>query len=71
MKNLYCSLIWLLETVLISCISPAGQVVLDVPLHLKSPQHCRISCIKPLAVPASASAQFIVKGFNLFQSSTR
>ncbi|KAG4929460.1 hypothetical protein GLYMA_17G039600v4 [Glycine max] len=48
-----------------------GQVVLDVPLHLKSPQHCRISCIKPLAVPASASAQFIVKGFNLFQSSTR
>nr|KYP57737.1 Squamosa promoter-binding-like protein 1 [Cajanus cajan] len=48
-----------------------GQVVLDVPLRLKSPQHCRISCIKPLAVPASASAQFIVKGFNLSQSSTR
>ncbi|RDX84617.1 Squamosa promoter-binding-like protein 1, partial [Mucuna pruriens] len=48
-----------------------GQVVLDVPLRLKSPQHCRISCIKPLAVPASASAQFVVKGFNLSQSSTR
>ncbi|KAG5038810.1 hypothetical protein AAZX31_07G216400 [Glycine max] len=48
-----------------------GQVVLDVPLRLKSPQHCMISCINPLAVPASASAQFIVKGFNLSQSSTR
>ncbi|KAK7363411.1 hypothetical protein VNO77_05554 [Canavalia gladiata] len=48
-----------------------GQVVLDVPLRLKSPQNGRISCIKPLAVPASAGAQFIVKGFNLFRSSTR
>ncbi|TKY54314.1 Squamosa promoter-binding protein 1 [Spatholobus suberectus] len=48
-----------------------GQVVLDMPLCIKSPQHCRISCIKPLAVPANASAQFIVKGFNLSQSSTR
>ncbi|CAJ1940716.1 unnamed protein product [Sphenostylis stenocarpa] len=48
-----------------------GQVVLDVPWCLKSPQHCTISCIKPLAVPASASAHFIVKGCNLSQSSTR
>ncbi|KAK7388067.1 hypothetical protein VNO78_22871 [Psophocarpus tetragonolobus] len=48
-----------------------GQVVLDVPLRLKSQQHFRISCIKPLAVPPGASAQFIVKGFNLSQSSTR
>ncbi|KAI4344714.1 hypothetical protein L6164_011908 [Bauhinia variegata] len=48
-----------------------GQVVLDVPLHLKSPKKCRISCIKPLAVSATASAQFIVKGFSLFGSSTR
>ncbi|KAE9602536.1 hypothetical protein Lal_00050023 [Lupinus albus] len=48
-----------------------GQVVLDVPLSLKSPQNCRILCIKPLAVPSSTSAQFTVKGFNLFQSSTR
>lgn len=68
------TLIWLLLTrnwFSISCISPAGQVVLDVPLHFKSPGNCRISCIKPLAVPSSASAQFIVKGFNLFRSSTR
>ncbi|MED6135637.1 hypothetical protein PIB30_048494 [Stylosanthes scabra] len=48
-----------------------GQVVLDVPLHLRSPQNCRISCIKPLAVPKNASAKFTVKGFNLFRSSTR
>ncbi|KAK7291746.1 hypothetical protein RIF29_07129 [Crotalaria pallida] len=48
-----------------------GQVVLDAPLRLTSPQNCRILCIKPLAVPASSSAQFTVKGCNLFQSSTR
>ncbi|KAI4335070.1 hypothetical protein L6164_013751 [Bauhinia variegata] len=48
-----------------------GQVVLDVPLHFKTPKECRISCIKPLAVSANASAQFIVKGFNLSRSSTR
>ena len=56
---------------LISYITPAGQVVLDVPLHLKSQQNCQILGIKPLAVPASGSAQFIVKGFNLFLSNTR
>ncbi|TKY68590.1 squamosa promoter-binding protein isoform X1 [Spatholobus suberectus] len=33
--------------------------------------YARISCIKPLVVPTIASAQFIVKGFNLSQSSTR
>ncbi|XP_027330302.1 squamosa promoter-binding-like protein 12 isoform X2 [Abrus precatorius] len=48
-----------------------GQVILDVPLRFKSPQDCKISYIKPLAVPKSSCAQFIVKGFNLFQSSTR
>ncbi|KAK7328546.1 hypothetical protein VNO77_22656 [Canavalia gladiata] len=48
-----------------------GQVVLDVPLRLKSPQSCQILCIKPLAVSASATVQFIVKGFNLFLSNTR
>ncbi|TKY72966.1 Squamosa promoter-binding protein 1 [Spatholobus suberectus] len=48
-----------------------GQVVLDVPLRLKSPQSCQILCIKPLAVSASSSAQFIVKGFNLLLSNTR
>ncbi|RDX58628.1 Squamosa promoter-binding-like protein 1, partial [Mucuna pruriens] len=48
-----------------------GQVVLDVPLRLKSPQSCQILCIKPLAVSASSSAQFIVKGFNLLLSNMR
>ncbi|XP_028783232.1 squamosa promoter-binding-like protein 12 [Neltuma alba] len=48
-----------------------GQVVLDVPLSLRSPQHCRISCVKPLAVSSMASTQFLVKGVNLFHSSTR
>ncbi|KAF7837651.1 squamosa promoter-binding-like protein 1 [Senna tora] len=48
-----------------------GQLVLDVPLHLRSPQHCTISCIKPLAVSANESTQFIVKGLNLLRSSTR
>ncbi|XP_027362021.1 squamosa promoter-binding-like protein 1 isoform X2 [Abrus precatorius] len=48
-----------------------GQVVLDVPLRLKSPQSSKILCIKPLAVSQTASVQFIVKGFNLFQSNTR
>jgi len=75
LKNLYCSLSLFPETffyiIFISCISPAGQVVLDVPLCLKSPHHCTISCIKPLAVPASATAHFIVKGCNLSQTSTR
>ncbi|KAK7411758.1 hypothetical protein VNO78_03196 [Psophocarpus tetragonolobus] len=48
-----------------------GQVVLDVPLRLKSPQSCQILCVKPLAVSSSSSAQFIVKGFNLLLSNTR
>ncbi|KAK4265981.1 hypothetical protein QN277_026959 [Acacia crassicarpa] len=48
-----------------------GQVVLDVPLSLRSPQHCRISFIKPLAVSSMATTQFVVKGVNLFHSSTR
>ncbi|KRH37685.2 hypothetical protein GLYMA_09G082000v4 [Glycine max] len=48
-----------------------GQVVLDAPLRLKSPQNCQILCVKPLAVSASSSAQFVVKGFNFLLSNTR
>ncbi|KAK7268978.1 hypothetical protein RIF29_21690 [Crotalaria pallida] len=33
-----------------------GQVVLDAPLRLTSPQNCRILSIKPLVVPASSKA---------------
>ncbi|XP_019414799.1 PREDICTED: squamosa promoter-binding-like protein 1 [Lupinus angustifolius] len=48
-----------------------GEVVLDVPLHLKSRQNCQILCVKPLAVSSSSNAQFTVKGFNLFLTGTR
>lgn len=48
----------------------SGQVVLDTPLPFKS-HNCRISSIKPIAVPVSEQAQFVVKGFNLAGSATR
>ncbi|KZV33652.1 squamosa promoter-binding-like protein 1-like [Dorcoceras hygrometricum] len=41
-----------------------GQVVLDTPSHLKNHQGCRISSISPIAVCASESVQFFVKGSN-------
>ncbi|KAK2396199.1 squamosa promoter-binding protein [Trifolium repens] len=47
-----------------------GQVVLDLPLRLGSPQNCQILCVKPLAVSASADVKFTVKGLNLFLSSS-
>ncbi|KAG4157458.1 hypothetical protein ERO13_D02G063500v2 [Gossypium hirsutum] len=48
-----------------------GRVVLDAPLPLKSHRNCKISSIKPIAVSVTERAQFVVKGFNLNQSSTR
>nr|QMV47666.1 squamosa-binding protein-like 1B [Paeonia suffruticosa] len=48
-----------------------GRVVLDTPLPFRSPKVCRISSIKPIAVPASEKAEFIVKGLNLSQSTSR
>ncbi|KAK4478361.1 hypothetical protein RD792_017651 [Penstemon davidsonii] len=48
-----------------------GQVVLDTPLPLKNNLSCRISSIKPIAVAASESVQFEVKGFNLFHPTSR
>lgn len=48
-----------------------GRVVLDTPLPLKSHKNCRISSIKPIAVSVTERAQFVVKGYNLNQSSTR
>ncbi|GKV10436.1 hypothetical protein SLEP1_g21797 [Rubroshorea leprosula] len=48
-----------------------GQVVLDTPLPLKSHKNCRISSIKPIAVPVSDTTKIVVKGFNLNQSTTR
>ncbi|KAK3189925.1 hypothetical protein Dsin_029486 [Dipteronia sinensis] len=48
-----------------------GQVVLDTPLPRKSHKHCRISSVKPIAVSMSERAKFIIKGFNLIQSTMR
>ncbi|CAL5338028.1 unnamed protein product [Camellia sinensis] len=48
-----------------------GQVVLDTLLPRKSHKNCRISSIKPIAVSISERAQFLVEGFNLYQSTTR
>ncbi|KAE8724212.1 Squamosa promoter-binding protein, putative isoform 2 [Hibiscus syriacus] len=49
----------------------AGRVVLDVPLPPKTHTTCRISSIRPIAVPVTENARFVVKGFNLNRSSTR
>ncbi|KAJ8528912.1 hypothetical protein K7X08_030652 [Anisodus acutangulus] len=48
-----------------------GQVVLDTPLPVKSQSSCKISIIKPLAASVSEGVQFLVKGFNLSQPTTR
>lgn len=48
-----------------------GQVVLDTPLPLKSHKNCRITSIRPIALPVSGRTQFVVKGFNLYRSTTR
>ncbi|XP_058210820.1 squamosa promoter-binding-like protein 1 isoform X1 [Rhododendron vialii] len=49
----------------------SGQVVLDTLLPRESHKNCRILSIKPVAVPFSERAQFLVKGFNLSRSTTR
>ncbi|KAJ8767274.1 hypothetical protein K2173_017318 [Erythroxylum novogranatense] len=48
-----------------------GHVVLNAPLPLKSHVNCRISSIKPIAVSLSEKTQFVAKGFNIFQPTTR
>ncbi|KAL7144261.1 hypothetical protein ABFS83_07G000500 [Erythranthe nasuta] len=48
-----------------------GQVVLDTPLPVRNHQSCRISSIKPIAVPVSEGVHFVVKGFNLSRSTSR
>ncbi|CAL9048916.1 unnamed protein product [Musa banksii] len=44
-----------------------GQVVLDIPLHIKHPNHCKILSVTPIAVSHSTKVKFTVKGFNLSQ----
>lgn len=53
------------------CFCTAGQVVLDTSLPIRSHGSCGISIIKPIAVCASESVQFLVKGFNLSRPTTR
>ncbi|KAK3025322.1 hypothetical protein RJ639_043831 [Escallonia herrerae] len=48
-----------------------GQIVLDTPLPRKNQTKCRILSIKPIAVAVSERAKFLVKGYNLSQSTTR
>ena len=52
-------------------VCATGQAVLDTLLPPKSHKNCRILSIKPIAVPLSERAQFLVKGFNLSWSTTR
>ncbi|PSR85250.1 Squamosa promoter-binding-like protein [Actinidia chinensis var. chinensis] len=48
-----------------------GQVVLGTSIPLTRHKNCRILSIKPIAISVSDSAQFLVKGFNLSQPTTR
>ena len=54
-----------------SFICAAGQVVLGTSIPLTRHKNCRILSIKPIAISVSDSAQFLVKGFNLSQPTTR
>ncbi|KAJ8503916.1 hypothetical protein OPV22_004802 [Ensete ventricosum] len=48
-----------------------GQVVLDMPLLVGHPNHCKILSVTPIAVSYSTNVNFTVKGFNLVQPTSR
>ncbi|KAK7337578.1 hypothetical protein VNO77_18160 [Canavalia gladiata] len=48
-----------------------GQVVIDTSLPFRSNNYSKILHVSPIAVPASTTAQFSVKGINLIRSTTR
>ncbi|OIT02312.1 PREDICTED: squamosa promoter-binding-like protein 1 [Nicotiana attenuata] len=48
-----------------------GQVLLDMSLPSGSNEHSTILSVRPIAVPVSERAQFLVKGYNLSKPSTR
>ncbi|GAB2294188.1 hypothetical protein Dimus_028406 [Dionaea muscipula] len=48
-----------------------GQVVLDIPIPSKNYLTCQISSISPLAVSASQTVQFVIRGSNLSRSTSR
>jgi hypothetical protein len=51
--------------------SAAGQVVIDTSLPFRSNNYSKILSVSPIAVPASKTAQFSVKGINLTRPATR
>lgn len=63
------SSIWKIE--IVSCSSVTGHVVTETLLPSKNNGYSTILSIKPIAVPASKKAQFMVKGFNLKRPSVR
>ncbi|KAK7259146.1 hypothetical protein RIF29_24745 [Crotalaria pallida] len=48
-----------------------GQVVIDTSLPFRSNNYCKILSVSPIAIPASKTAQFSVKGINLISPATR
>ncbi|KAK2418891.1 squamosa promoter-binding protein [Trifolium repens] len=48
-----------------------GQVVIDTSLPFRSNNYSKILSVSPIAVPASKTAQFSVKGINLTRPATR
>ncbi|KAM6541376.1 hypothetical protein CsatB_005823 [Cannabis sativa] len=48
-----------------------GQVIVDTSLPLRSSNCSKIVSIKPIALPASEKAQFLVRGTNLVRPTTR
>ncbi|WOL15767.1 squamosa promoter-binding-like protein 6 [Canna indica] len=48
-----------------------GQIVLDMPLRIGDSNRCKILSVTPIAVSHSKKAKFMVKGFNLAQSTSR
>ncbi|PON43215.1 SBP-box transcription factor [Parasponia andersonii] len=48
-----------------------GQVIVDTSLPLRSNSYSKIVSVKPIAVPASERAEFLVRGINLVRPSTR
>ncbi|XP_074562605.1 squamosa promoter-binding-like protein 1 [Curcuma longa] len=49
-----------------------GQVVLDLPLHIRQPNnHCKILSVTPIAVAQSTRVKFTVKCFNVDQPTSR
>ncbi|WCJ22634.1 squamosa promoter binding protein-like 1 [Euphorbia peplus] len=60
--------IWAQDQIAFLC---NGQIVVDRPLPLGSSNYSKILSIKPIAVPATERAEFVIKGVNLCLPTTR